>query len=131
MILRNTLCCFLCGVLAIKHHLFHKIIKWGANARNFSFRNSYTLSTQLVKPNYFIISHQSFFRNLPRWLIFFIENMHRESSHRKSWEKQCLVYLIPVTFKSCHVATEVNWKMTKRVYHTTTSQTQVRGLDQK
>ena len=58
----------------------YQMLWWRANARNVSFRNSlqwpiYNVNS-VGKAKLYCISHQSFFRNLPRWLMLFIETMH-------------------------------------------------------
>ena len=49
-------------------------LKRRANARNVSFQtlnvDQFTLSTQLILPNYFVIPHHSFLRNLPLLFIY-------------------------------------------------------------
>ena len=111
LIQQATLCWFLWRILAIQHHWFPKIIKCSnegltleTSASETHYDGQFTLPTQLVKPNYFVIPHQSFFRNLPRWFMLFIETMHGEISHGKSYGRCCAFCFCPVTFKSCHVS---------------------------
>ena len=127
LIQQATLCWFLWRILAIQHHWFPKIIKCSnegltleTSASETHYDGQFTLPTQLVKPNYFVIPHQSFFRNLPRWFMLFIETMHGEISHGKSYGRCCAFCFCHVmSVMSCFAAkitTQIKWKVTTEFF---------------